>query len=225
MIKFATIYTHKMSVVKRNFKYYTVVEQKVEKTDKQKADEQKIKVRKLIEQRVFRESGYIELPKHIAVKKAIINVQNDDDKSFKYSVLSALHYNDINNNPERVTKYKPYLDELNFDGIKFPVTIRSIDKFEKQNPQSINVFVIKDNGKIDLLINSKKDSQNAIDLLLLTEGRNRHYCWIKNLSALLSRQINVNSRKKYFCKECFKHFGSQEILDRHIAKRSKIHFK
>lgn len=35
-------------------------------------------------------SSYIELPKFLQTKKAIINIKNDDNQCFKYAVLSAL---------------------------------------------------------------------------------------------------------------------------------------
>ena len=68
---------------------------------------------------------------------------------------------------------------------------------------------------------SRKDPQNAINLLLLTGGRKKHYCWIKNLSALLNSQTTVKNNKKYFCLRCLKHFNSQEKLDLHIEVRNK----
>ena len=180
-----------MSLVKRNFKNIDNAKEIKEMRLVKRNFKNIGKEIKVIKQKEVL-NNFIELPKYIASKKAIINVQNDDNECFKYAVLSALHYDDINNH-ERVTKYKPYLDELNFKGIKFPVTDRGIIKFEKQNPQSINVFIIKD-GKIDILRISKKDPQNAIDLLLLTEGRMKHYCWIRKLSALLSSQVGSTNR-------------------------------
>ncbi|KAL4083434.1 hypothetical protein QTP88_028750 [Uroleucon formosanum] len=49
----------------------------------------------------FKGSSYIPLPKHIGDKKAIINVQNKDDKCFLWAILSALH--PVEKNPQRVT--------------------------------------------------------------------------------------------------------------------------
>ena len=41
----------------------------------------------------------------------------------------------------RVNQYKQWVDELKFDGIEFPVTLKAIDKFEKQNADiNVNVF-------------------------------------------------------------------------------------
>jgi len=75
-------------------------------------------------------SSYIPLSKFISRKKAVINVKNDDQKCFSYAVLSAIYPN--KKHPERVSHYKDKLNELNMDGIEYPVSINNITKFEKQ---------------------------------------------------------------------------------------------
>ena len=65
-------------------------------------------------------SSYVELPKYLQTKKAIINVKNDDQQCLKWALLSALHPVEHGSHPDRVSKYKPYEKELNFAGIEFP---------------------------------------------------------------------------------------------------------
>lgn len=84
-------------------------------------------------------SSYIELPKEIHDSKAVINIKNEDQECFKQSILAALHPQ--RTNPQRVFKYQAYNEELNFEGIEFPVPIYQISKFEKQNP-GISVSVL-----------------------------------------------------------------------------------
>lgn len=84
-------------------------------------------------------SSYLELPKDIYDTKAVINVKNEDQQCFKWSILAALH--PASKDAQRITKYQEYKDELNFTGINFPVTIDQIGKFEKNNPR-ISVTVI-----------------------------------------------------------------------------------
>ncbi|KAL4119457.1 hypothetical protein QTP88_012264 [Uroleucon formosanum] len=69
----------------------------------------------------FKGSSYIPLPKHIGDKKAIINVQNKDDKCFLWAILSALH--PVEKNPQRVIKYIPFENEFDkeFKDIEFPL--------------------------------------------------------------------------------------------------------
>ena len=75
--------------------------------------------------------GYIDLPKVIKTKKAVINVQNKDNRCLEYAILSALHNSEIKSDPDRPSKYKAHLGKLNFTGIEFPVSLKDIDKFEK----------------------------------------------------------------------------------------------
>ncbi len=50
-------------------------------------------------------SSFMELPKTLASKKAIINVKNEnDDKCYLWSILAGLF--PVDKDPQRVTKYK-----------------------------------------------------------------------------------------------------------------------
>lgn len=82
-------------------------------------------------------SSYLPLPTKLAGKKAIVNVQNVDQKCFMWSVLADFY--PMTNNPQRVINYVQHIDKLDFSGIEFPVKIRDIPKFEERNNISINV--------------------------------------------------------------------------------------
>lgn len=175
----------------------------------------------------LRASSYIKLPKFLQDKHAIINVKNDDDKCFMWAVLSALHHEQIDTNADRLTNYVQYQNELNFTGIKFPVEVNSIDKFEKLNETiSIHVYMYDASAKKVFPIRlSKKVKTKHIHLMLLshqtcstgseeTEPK-QHYCWIKNLSKLLSSQVIKRRNKKFFCDRCLNYFYKQEQLEKH----------
>ena len=86
-------------------------------------------------------SSYIELPEWIKSKKAVINPQNKDEECFKWAVIGALHHEEIKNNPERISLLRPYENQHNWKGLEFPVSIKKIDKFEKNNTGiAVNVF-------------------------------------------------------------------------------------
>ena len=57
-----------------------------------------------------RSGSYIEAPDWIKKKKTRINVENDDDKCFQYSVTVALNYDKIKKHHQRVNKVKKYVD-------------------------------------------------------------------------------------------------------------------
>ena len=111
-------------------------------------------------------SSYIPLPDWISKKKAIINIQNRDEKCFLWCILRYIYPRDKNDT--RLTDLKKYEYSLNTKGINFPVKLKDISKFEKLNPSlpGINVFSVSDNNKFYPLRMAEKDCQNTIDLFL-----------------------------------------------------------
>ena len=83
----------------------------------------------------FKKVGtYIETPKWLSNKKAIINPYNiDDNFCFAWSIIISMHYNEINRDHNRISKLKEYIEKYNWGGIKFPTDKSAWDKFEKQN--------------------------------------------------------------------------------------------
>ena len=160
--------------------------------------------------------SYIELPQALKNRKAIINMKNQDDKCFMWSVLRALNLKD--NHPERIDNdLKNKVDTLNMEGIQYPVSLRAIDRFEHLNPEiSITVLGYNEEEKVyPLKVSKYTGCKHDIVLLLIKDGENSHYCLVKNISALLSSQINNNDHKRYFCLNCFNSFKSPDSLDKH----------
>ena len=114
-------------------------------------------------------SSYIELP--LEIKKACVNVQNNNQECFKYSILAAHHYQEIKANPERSSKYTKWLNELNFNGIGFPVELKEIDKFEYQNCYRINVLGYENIEIHPLRISNKNTNELTINLLLINDEK------------------------------------------------------
>ena len=78
-------------------------------------------------------SSYLPLPKTLKNEKAIINIENKNNKCFMWSVLAALHPVPYRSNREGIHHYQPYVNKLNLDGIECSVQISKIAKFKKQN--------------------------------------------------------------------------------------------
>ena len=170
-------------------------------------------------------SSYIPLDPYLANKKALINMQNEDDKCFMWSVLRALYPKD--KNPQRVDNdLKSKQDSINMDGICYPVNFRAIDRFEHLNP---NIFISvlgynKEERIFPLKISKCTGCNNDIVLLLLKEavkGENgeikekTHYTLVKNKSALIASQINNHKGSREICLNCFNSFNSPETLEKH----------
>ena len=89
--------------------------------------------------------SFTELPEWLKSKKAVMKPQNKDEGYFKWAVIAALHHEEIKKDHERVSRLWPYENQHNWEGLEFPVSIKKIDKFEKNNPGVVvNVlFIIK----------------------------------------------------------------------------------
>ena len=51
-------------------------------------------------------------------------------KCFQYALTVALNHHKINNEPQRVSKIKPFIDQYNWNDIDFPSTSKDWKKFE-----------------------------------------------------------------------------------------------
>ena len=176
----------------------------------------------IVEYKPMRGSSFIPLPNFIKKKNAIINIKNEDDKCFLWSVLRYLHPKEIHG--ERLTDLKKYENDLNFKGIDFPVKVKDITKFENNNPDlpGINVFSVNDNDKIYPLRHNQKDCQKSIDLFLFSEEEKQHYSLIKNFSRLvISQYTSHRSSKIFFCKKCLSHFTQEDLFEKHLKYCSK----
>ena len=158
-------------------------------------------------------NSYIPLPPKLAQKKAIINMKNEDNKCFTWSVLRALNPRERDN--ERIDKgLKKKEDSLNMTGIAYPVQLNALDKFERQNPTiSINVFGYEES--VYPLRVSKCEGREVVNLLLISDEEKRHYCLIKSMSRLLSSQSSTDEHVLHYCPRCLNHFTTQEKLATH----------
>ena len=160
--------------------------------------------------------SYIDLPPFLKNKKAIINMKNQDEKCFMWSVLRALNPKD--KNAERIDNdLKSKQDTLNMQGIRYPVNFRDIDRFESQNPE-ISISVLgynKDERVYPLKVSKYTGCEHDITLMLIKDEENSHYCLVKNMSALLISQINNHKGTCHICLNCFNGFNTPEALNKH----------
>ena len=165
----------------------------------------------------MRGSSYIPLPDWIIRKRAILNIRNTDDKCFLWCVLRYL--NPKPKNEERLTDLKEKESTLNTKGIKFPMKVKDITKFESLNPSlpGINVFTVNEKNKFYALRMAKRNPQETIDLFLYEEDGKSHYSLIKHFSRLFRSQITSRTNGQiYICKRCFTHFSKEELFQKHI---------
>ena len=73
-----------------------------------------------------RGSSYLLLPEWLACKKAIINPKNVDQECFKWAIITALRWEEIDRDPQRISKLKKFEANFDWSGIGFPVSFRDI---------------------------------------------------------------------------------------------------
>ena len=162
-------------------------------------------------------SSWIELSNPLKEKKAIINMQNNDNECFKWCVTRALNMKKKNN--ERIDKdLIEKSKEFHWEGIEFPVKLDQIEKFEKNNADiSVSVFGFEDKKFHPLKKLKYFDRKYHIDLLLISNETTNHYCLINNFSRLIASSTSKNEHKKYFCRNCLQGYYSKEALAKHCT--------
>ena len=160
----------------------------------------------------MRGGSYMPLPKKLQNKKAIINVQNIDNECLRWALRAALFT--PTGKVTRTSSY-PTEDGLNFTGIDFPTPVNQIGRLEKQNHNlAINVFGWEDGNVVVYRISEKGGEIPKINLMLIKQGENAHYSFVKRLSALLYDQ-SKNSNSKHFCERCLHGYTRKDLLEKH----------
>ena len=88
-----------------------------------------------------RGSSYLLLPDWLARKKAIINPHNNDEECFKWAVIAVENVG--MKDPQRVLNLRKFVDNYDWSGLKFPVSIKDIGAFETKNNMSVNVLAVE----------------------------------------------------------------------------------
>ncbi len=116
-------------------------------------------------------STYVELPKFIKTTRAVINIKNNDEYCFLWSIVCALHPA-VSNRSSSVTSSYPHFSQvknLNYEKFKFPMSLKDIPKFEEINKMSINVYSYIEEKQVEIfpVYLSKQDYIKKIHLLLV----------------------------------------------------------
>jgi len=166
---------------------------------------------------------FLVLPKCIKDKKAVINVKNDDNECFKYSILSK--FDNRSNKTRFNKKYFNMLEKksgLDFKCIDFPTPISQIKKFECINNVSVNIYSLNDKQIIFLLYICNIERIEHFDLFLYNYKGTSHYCHIKHFSRFMRSQKTKNCSKLIFCKRCFTTFSEKPCANKLWGKKGLI---
>ena len=142
----------------------------------------------------------------------MINIKNNENKCFLW--CHTRYLNLVKAHPERITREdKNMINDLNYEGIKFPVSKKDYCRNERQNNICINLPCCE-NGLTYPDYASDQKLHNSMDLLLIYDENKSHYVYIKDFDRFMCNKVK-NKNKKYFCKCCLQCFSSGKILIEH----------
>ena len=87
--------------------------------------------------------SYIKSTEWILNKRTTTNPKNKDNKCFQYSITVALNHQNIENQPERISNIKSFIDQYNWKCKTFPAGIKNWKKFEQNNKTiALNILYV-----------------------------------------------------------------------------------
>ena len=105
------------------------------------------------------------------------------------------------------------VQELNYQGVEFPVAAKHYGKIEEQNSINVNVFGYENEQFYPIHV-SKQKNEKVLNLLLITEEEKQHYVLIKDFYRMMYNKTKHRERK-HFCMHCLQCFSTEEILAKH----------
>ena len=129
-------------------------------------------------------SSYVKLPAELrSSKKGLINIKNSNKKCFPW--CRVRHINPVKIHPERITREDKKLgNDLDYDGVEFPVREKDFSMTEAKNNIYINVFCYENKLVFPIYISDRK-FENSVDLLLVINQNKSHYVYIKDFNRFM----------------------------------------
>lgn len=176
-----------------------------------------------------RGSSYFPMTPHL--KRKVLNVKNHDNRCFLYCLVAALHGDELDlKHPDRLKQFERFFAVYPFDDGDMPMSVNLTKKIKKyEDIVKRNIVILRNvhgHNEIFPFHVSDNSYDETIVLLLcqnLATGQN-HFVLVPNTSKLLSRSIQKNGRKLYFCYRCLSHFTKESILHEHteLCKNHEI---
>ena len=144
-------------------------------------------------------SSYIPLSKFLA---------KNEDECFKWAIIRAL--NPVKKISERIDKkLREKSVVLNWDSLKFPINLSDINKFENHNSSiSVNVFGYEKMVYPLRISEHNYKRESTLNILLISDDTKQYYCWIKDISKLLSLQTSKDGHVRHVCCRCLNTLAS-----------------
>ena len=145
-------------------------------------------------------------------RKGLINMKNNDQKCILW--CHVRHINPVKEHPARIKKTdRDFANNLNYDGIEFPLQEKDFSNIEVKNNICVNVFGYENDLVFPVYI-SDQTFKSSINLLLLINDDQSHYVYIKDFNTFMFYKTK-NKNKKWFCKSCLPFFSSENLFIKH----------
>ena len=136
--------------------------------------------------KIIVKNTFIESPEWIKNKKYTINPQNIRNKCFQYSIIISLYNKEIKNNPERISKSEPFINNFNCENINFPPEEQDYKTFEMNNKSIVLNILQANEQKISHFYKFEfnKTREKQVILLVMNDNEKQHYLPVKRLNGL-----------------------------------------
>ena len=108
---------------------------------------------------------------------------------------------------------KKLVNNLNYDGVRFPVQEKDFSKIVKKNNIYINMFCYENRLTFPIYVSDQK-IENSMNLLLVIDENKSHYVYIKDFDRFMFHKTK-NKNKEWFCRSCLQCFSSESVLIKH----------
>ena len=121
------------------------------------------------------------------------------NECFRWCHIRYLNAKD--NNPQKIEiSDKLMVDQLNYDGFEFPVSVKDYAKIEAQNRININVFGYENKKLYPIYVS--KQNEDMLNLLLITEDEKTNHVLIKDFNRWLFNKTKHEHRSIFACTAC-----------------------
>ena len=107
------------------------------------------------------------------------------------------------------------VNNLDYEGIAFPVSKKDYSKIEQKKNICIKVFCYKNGLTCPEYVSDQKSKiKDFMDLLMITDKNKSHYVYNKGFNRFMCNKTK-NKNKKHFCRYFLQCFSSKKVLEEH----------
>ena len=127
-----------------------------------------------------------------------------------------MYNKEIKNNPERISKIKPFINNLNWENINFPPEEQVYKTFEMNNKSiALNILQVNEQ-KISHFYKSdfNKTREKQVILLMINDNEKQHYLAVKRLNGFFFKKKKTGHNGEC-CLNCSKLFVNKSSFQKH----------